>query len=156
MPILLYLLWLAFNERLTVDVLIVGLLVVALLCIFLKMIGLWNPGKDMKAIARIPAMIGFVLRLLYEVLKANIHMIMLVLSPNPNGRIKPRIVKHKTPIKTEGGRVALANTITLTPGTVTVDAGDDYVYVHAIDEYAIDGLNNNALEKKIENMESNV
>ncbi len=156
MPVLLYILWLAFNERVTVDVLIFGVIVVALLCYFLKKVDLWDPSKDMQVVSRIPAMIGFVIRLIYEVFKANIHMIMLVLSPNPNERIKPRIIKHKNPIKTESGRVALANSITLTPGTVTVDVGDDYVYVHAIDEYAQDGLNNSVLEKKIENMEKNL
>ena len=55
-------------------------------------------------------------------------------------------------IKSDAGKVALANSITLTPGTVTVDVGDDYVYVHAIDEYAEEGLANSVLEKKIERM----
>ena len=153
MPILLFLLWLVFNERLTLDVIVAGVIVVALLSYLLKKVGLWSMQKDMQVVSRIPAMIGFVLRLIYEVFKANIHMVALVLSPNPNERIKPKILKHKNPIKTEAGRVALANSITLTPGTVTVDVGDDYVYVHAIDEYAEEGLANSVLEKKIERME---
>ena len=155
MPVLLFVLWLMFNERITIDVLIVGIIIVVLLCVAMKMVGLWNPSKDIQALSRIPSAIGFVLRLVYEVFKANIHMIMLVLSPNPNERIRPKILRHYTDIKSDGGLVALANSITLTPGTVTVDVGDDYVYVHAIDEYAEEGLKDSAIEKKIERMEGN-
>ncbi|MBP3890567.1 MAG: Na+/H+ antiporter subunit E [Solobacterium sp.] len=156
MPILLFLLWLIFNERVTVDVLIIGLIVVAAVCLICRKIGIWDPQKDIKTLSKIPGMIGFVLRLVLEVFKANIHMIALVLSANPNERIHPKIVKHYTKIQSEGGRVALANSITLTPGTVTVDVADDYVYVHAIDEYAEEGLSHSVLEEKIERMEDNV
>jgi multicomponent Na+:H+ antiporter subunit E len=47
--------------------------------------------------------------------------------------IKPGIVKIKTKLKTESGITALANSITLTPGTLTVDLTDDgYMYIHWI------------------------
>ena len=155
MPVLLFVLWLMFNERITIDVIIFGIIIVAVLSLVIKMIGLWDPSKDIQRISRIPYAIGFVLRLVYEVFKANIHMIMLVLSPNPNERIRPKILRHYSNIKTDGGLVALANSITLTPGTVTVDVGDDYVYVHAIDEYAEEGLKDSVIEKQIERMEGN-
>ena len=153
MPVLLFVLWLMFNERITIDVIIFGIIIVAVLSLAIKMIGLWDPSKDVQRISRIPSAIAFVLRLVYEVFKANIHMIMLVLSPNPNERIRPKILRHYSNIKSDGGLVALANSITLTPGTVTVDVGDDYVYVHAIDEYAEEGLKDSAIEKQIERME---
>ena len=156
MPILLMGLWLLFNERITIDVIVAGIIVIALLCFFLHKIGVWSPQGDLKVASLIPAWIGFVLRLVYEVFKANIHMIALVLSPNPNERISPRIVKHKSKLKSSGLLVALANSITLTPGTVTIDVGDDSVYVHAIDEYALEGLDQSVLEKKLENMEKKV
>ena len=155
MPVLLFVLWLMFNERITIDVIIFGIIIVAVLSLAIKMIGLWDPSKDIQRVSRIPSAIGFVLRLVYEVFKANIHMIMLVLSPNPNERIRPKILRHYSNIKTDGGLVALANSITLTPGTVTVDVGDDYVYVHAIDEYAEEGLKDSVIEKQIERMEGN-
>ena len=155
MPVLLFVLWLMFNERITIDVIIFGIIIVAVLSLVIKMIGLWDPSKDIQRVSRIPSAIGFVLRLVYEVFKANIHMIMLVLSPNPNERIRPKILRHYSNIKSDGGLVALANSITLTPGTVTVDVGDDYVYVHAIDEYAEEGLKDSVIEKQIERMEGN-
>jgi multicomponent Na+:H+ antiporter subunit E len=47
--------------------------------------------------------------------------------------IHPGIVKIKTSLKTDSGITALANSITLTPGTLTVDLTDDgYLYIHWI------------------------
>jgi multicomponent Na+:H+ antiporter subunit E len=52
---------------------------------------------------------------------------------HPKMPIKPGIVKIKTKLKTDSGITALANSITLTPGTLTVDLTDDgFLYVHWI------------------------
>lgn len=47
--------------------------------------------------------------------------------------LNPGIVKVKTSLKSKAGRMILANSITLTPGTLTVDVTDDYYYIHWID-----------------------
>ena len=155
MPVLLFALWLAFHERVTLDVIIVGVIAVALVSLFMYRLSGWSTKKDAQMVANIPRAIVFVFRLIIEVFKANVHMIALVLGTRPNERIKPRIVAHKTNVKTQGKRVALANTITLTPGTVTVDVMGDVVFVHAIDDHANTGLSSNPLEKQLESMERN-
>jgi multicomponent Na+:H+ antiporter subunit E len=67
----------------------------------------------------------------YYVIKANFDVVYRAL--HPKMPIKPGIVKIKTDLKTESGITALANSITLTPGTLTVDLTDDgYLYVHWI------------------------
>jgi multicomponent Na+:H+ antiporter subunit E len=67
----------------------------------------------------------------YYVFKANLDVVYRAL--HPKLPIKPGIVKIKTNLKTESGITALANSITLTPGTLTVDLTDDgYLYVHWI------------------------
>jgi len=67
----------------------------------------------------------------YYVLKANLDVVYRAL--HPKMPIKPGIVKIKTILKTESGITALANSITLTPGTLTVDLTDDgFLYVHWI------------------------
>lgn len=68
-----------------------------------------------------------------EVLKANLDVAYRVL--HPRRPINPGIVKIKTGIKSETGLTFLANSITLTPGTlsVDVDAENGYLYVHWID-----------------------
>jgi len=67
----------------------------------------------------------------YYVLKANLDVVYRAL--HPRMPIKPGIVKIKTVLKTDSGITALANSITLTPGTLTVDLTDEgYLYVHWI------------------------
>jgi multicomponent Na+:H+ antiporter subunit E len=67
----------------------------------------------------------------YYVLKANLDVVYRAL--HPKMPINPGIVKIKTVLKSDSGITALANSITLTPGTLTVDLTDDgYLYVHWI------------------------
>jgi len=67
----------------------------------------------------------------YYVMKANLDVVYRAL--HPKMPIKPGIVKIKTELKTESGITALANSITLTPGTLTVDLTDDgFLYIHWI------------------------
>ncbi|MCK4851364.1 MAG: Na+/H+ antiporter subunit E [Phycisphaerae bacterium] len=65
----------------------------------------------------------------YYCIKANLQVVYLVL--HPDMPIKPGIVKVKTKLTSESGVTALANSITLTPGTLTVDVvNDNELYVH--------------------------
>ncbi|MBA4322083.1 MAG: hypothetical protein C0408_04635 [Odoribacter sp.] len=63
-------------------------------------------------------------------LKANFDVAYRVL--HPAMPIKPGIVKVKTTLKSEFARTLLANSITMTPGTLTVDIIGDYFYIHWI------------------------
>lgn len=66
----------------------------------------------------------------FAVIKANIDVAYRVL--HPKLPISPGIVKIKTGLKREASLTVLANSITLTPGTLTVDIIDGYMYVHCI------------------------
>jgi len=67
----------------------------------------------------------------YYVMKANLDVVYRAL--HPKMPIKPGIVKIKTNLKTDSGITALANSITLTPGTLTVDLTEDgFLYIHWI------------------------
>ena len=63
-----------------------------------------------------------------ELVKANFTMAALVVSPDLP--IKPGIVKVRTRLKSRMGRLMLANSITLTPGTLTVELDGEWLYVH--------------------------
>ncbi len=67
---------------------------------------------------------------LYFVLKANVDVAYRVL--HPDLPIKPGIVKVKTELKTDLAKTFLANSVTLTPGTLSVDIDGQYIYVHWI------------------------
>ena len=67
---------------------------------------------------------------IWECIKANIDVAYRVL--HPAMPIRPGIVKVKTTLKSEMSKMLLANSITMTPGTITVDIIDDYLYIHWI------------------------
>ncbi len=66
----------------------------------------------------------------WEMIKANLHVASIVL--NPKMPINPGIVKIKTNLKSPVARVWLANSITLTPGTLSLDIDGQYLYIHWI------------------------
>lgn len=68
--------------------------------------------------------------LILEIVKANIIVIRTILQPDMV--LTPRMVRVKTMPKTDLGRALFANSITLTPGTVSVDLDTDEVIVHAV------------------------
>jgi multicomponent Na+:H+ antiporter subunit E len=87
---------------------------------------------------------------LYQIVIANLDVAYRTL--HPKMPIQPSILKTKTRLKTELGRVALANSITLTPGTVTIDVDEEGQYIiHAITEY--DAQSFQEMEKRIKPIE---
>lgn len=66
----------------------------------------------------------------WECIKANFDVAYRVL--HPKMPIRPGIVKVRTTLKSDMARTLLANSITMTPGTITVDIVDDYLYIHWI------------------------
>ncbi|MBN1465756.1 Na+/H+ antiporter subunit E [candidate division KSB1 bacterium] len=72
-------------------------------------------------------------KFLWEMIKANVHVAYIVL--HPLVPIKPGIVKIKTNLHKDAAITVLTNSITLTPGTLTVDVNEEKkeIYVHWID-----------------------
>lgn len=99
--------------------------------------------------------------LLKEIVVANIDVIKRIIHPKLNDEaakiISPTWIKVSAKQKTRLGRTLFANSITLTPGTVSVDVGEDYIWVHAISqegaESLIDGGEMGALVCKLEGKE---
>ncbi len=78
--------------------------------------------------------------LLYQIILSTLHVTYLALHPKMTDRIDPTIVTFKTKLKSTIAQVALANSITLTPGTITIRIKDGIFYVHAISRKAAAGL----------------
>jgi multicomponent Na+:H+ antiporter subunit E len=72
----------------------------------------------------------YLLVFIWECIKANIDVAYRVL--HPAMPIRPGIVKVKTTLKSDMAKMLLANTITMTPGTISVDIIDDFLYIHWI------------------------
>ena len=85
--------------------------------------------------------------LLRQISMANIHIASLVLRRRMP--IDPKIVTFKTKLETDISRVTLANSITLTPGTITMDIKDGVFYVHALSKKVADELDAGEMEDRI-------
>ena len=91
---------------------------------------------------------GYVLWLLYEIFLATLYVFRLALRPKGLGDVRPQVVRFKTHLKTDFAKWVFANSITLTPGTVTIRIDDDEFHVHAISEKTALGLEGE-MEKRI-------
>ena len=78
--------------------------------------------------------------LLYEIVLSTLHVAYLALHPRMKDLIDPRIVTFRTKLEKDFSRAALANSITLTPGTITVLIRDGEYYVHALSRKVAEGL----------------
>lgn len=94
---------------------------------------------------------GYFLWLAGEVVKSNIDVARCILSPNLP--IAPAIRWLPAKQRTELGRVLYANSITLTPGTLSIDLDDGAVEVHAVDESALDLLASGEMGDRIRALE---
>jgi len=79
----------------------------------------------------IPAFLAYLGVFLIALVRANLDMARRILSPSLP--LQPALVEVRTDLQSPLGRLILANSITLTPGTLTVDVGDDILLIHWID-----------------------
>jgi multicomponent Na+:H+ antiporter subunit E len=87
--------------------------------------------------------------LLYQIVLANIHVAYLVLHPKMFTLIDPHIIRFKVKLKTDIGLTTFANSITLTPGTITVLIHEESFYVHAINQKVADDLLTGEMEDRV-------
>ena len=85
--------------------------------------------------------------LLIEIAKANVDVAGRILRPSLP--IRRRIIRVKSTQRTGVGRVVFANSITLTPGTVSVIVDDDEITVHALCDKAADGLLSGEMDERV-------
>jgi multicomponent Na+:H+ antiporter subunit E len=107
-----------------------------------------NLGRELKRIMRFFAYLPW---LLCQITLANIDVAYRVL--HPKMPIEPRIINFKTNLKTDLALTILANSITLTPGTVTVDIKDSEYFVHALSKKAADGLLAGNMQARVKHIE---
>ncbi|MFO8086196.1 MAG: Na+/H+ antiporter subunit E [Bacteroidales bacterium] len=128
--VILLIFWILLTNTLKLEFLIPGLiLIVGIIVIFCRHCHIFSEAKTT------PKAFGYTLLyiavFLWELFKSNLDVARRVISPRLP--INPGIIEAKTRIKSKMGRMILANSITLTPGTFTVDIIDDTFYIHSID-----------------------
>ena len=123
--------WLLLSNSFSWQVIGVGVGVSLILAIISRRTRYSKPGNMTPGFKVITASIGFLFVFLKELIKSNLDVAFRVI--NPSLPINPGIVEVKTKLKSPIGRLMLANSITLTPGTLTVETQDDSFFIHWID-----------------------
>ena len=96
-------------------------------------------------------MIAYLPWLIWAIAKANVDVTARILSPRL--RINPKLVEIKSGQKTVLGQVIYANSITLTPGTVSVDVGEGRILVHALTSESAEDLETGEMDRKVTGLE---
>ena len=90
--------------------------------------------------------------LIREIVKANIDVARVIVRRRMP--INPSVIKVKATQETELGQVIYANSITLTPGTVTIDIDKDIMIVHALTRNAAEDLESGDMDRRVTALES--
>ena len=105
-------------------------------------------GLPLHLLIRLPI---YTLWLFKEIIKANIDTAKIIILNNPD----PQNFRVKSSQKTEAGKVTYANSITLTPGTVTTVLDGDILEVHALSSDMADDVKSGVMDKKVSWLEGN-
>ena len=126
--------WLVLSGHYTPFLLTMGILSVLLTMLLVRRMDAIAPemtGRHLR-----PGIVAYWCWLALEILKSNLAVARIILSRKP--AIAQKFIFVPTSQTSDMGRVVFANSITLTPGTVTVETQDEYFTVHALNEAAAD------------------
>lgn len=125
--LILVLFWILLNGNVAVDTLIVGVLAALVITLFFRQ-GLACISEFRFTPRAMLASLQFFVYFFKEMIRSNFKLAATVL--NPSLPINPGIVKVRTKLKSPMARLLLANSITLTPGTLTIELEGEWLYVH--------------------------
>ncbi len=124
------LLWLGFSGVYEPLIIVLGIISIAITVVLTGRLGIID--RETSPYHRILSFILYAPWLIGEIIKANIGVLKAILSPEL--KIHPTLVKVRTTCKSDLAKVIFANSITLTPGTVTLRVDDDFMLVHGLIE----------------------
>lgn len=138
--------WIILSQNFNFERIVVGVVVCAIIFVFNN--ELLNDSRKNSSISasisNMKYLLLYIVILIKEIFKSNFHVAKIVLSPKIN--ISTSIVTTNTKLKNELNKTILANSITLTPGTLTLDMTEDRLVIHCLDLKAVESVENNILE----------
>lgn len=151
MLLLFWALWVVFNGRLTLEIALLGLLISGVLYAAVCLVSGWSPRKDWRLLRGAPGAARYMGLLIRAIFLANFQVLRFVFSAKYEP--EPQLVTFRTGIRKPVSRAVLANSITLTPGTITASVEGDRFTVHCLDESMADDLKGGAFETRLMDME---
>ena len=150
MMLLLFLFWMILNGEVTIELVLVGAAVSAALAWPARRILHITPQVELRILRRLPGVFFYLLYLTGQVVQSNLQVIWLILRPSKR---RAKLVWFAPPVKGDLARLALANSITLTPGTVTVSLGKNAICVYAIRPEFGEGLKESGFTRRLIRLE---
>lgn len=151
MLLLFFLVWIVFNGRITLEIALFGVGVSALMFWFLCRFMDYSLSKERALLKKLPVLGRFFVCLIKEIISANLTVCRMILSRKE--QVEPVLVRLSTDLKTETARVMLANSITLTPGTISVSLTEGELLVHCLDKSLAGSMENSRLEQLLRELE---
>lgn len=151
MLLLFFLVWVIFNGRLTLEIALFGVAIAGAVFAFVCKFMDYSLRKELCFYKRIPAFARYLYCLIKEIITANIVVSRMILTRKE--QMEPVIVHVHTDLKSETARVILANSITLTPGTITVSMTEDDLLVHCLDKSLSEGMEDSVFVRLLKKME---
>jgi len=151
MFIILYGLWLILNGRITLEICLFGLAICVLIYLFMCRFMDFSPKKDMRLMRNTGYAVIYFFVLLKEIFISNFKVMMIVLFKHIP--ITPALTEVRVNLKSRITRTILANSITLTPGTITVKVEGDVFTVHCLSQEMIEGIEDSTLTRLLKRME---
>lgn len=152
MYILFFLVWIMFNGQFTLEIAAFGLVIAAVMYLFVCKFMDYSYKKDLVMLKEAGLAVQYLGLLLWEIVKANMATIRFIMARKHKN--EPVLVHFKTDLKTRTARALLANSITLTPGTITVSLEEDEYVVHCLDRSFSEGLCDGSFVKLLTRMEN--
>lgn len=143
--------WIIFNEKLNLEILLFGLVISAAVFAFICKFMDYSVEKEKHFYRRLFGMLRYAFVLVKEILAANLNVCRLILSEEEE--IDPALVEFQSYMETPAGRAFYANAITLTPGTITVSLEGNTYEVHCLDDSLAEGITDTKLERMLHELE---
>lgn len=152
MYLIIFALWLALNGRVTGEICLFGIAVTAGIGLLAYVLFGYTPKRDISFLRRSPLLLAYLPVLLYEIVKANLAVTRIIL--DKSRRVTPALVVVETGLRSRFARFIMANSITLTPGTITVRTNGSRFTVHCLSREMSDGIADGTLCRILKRMES--
>ena len=151
MFILFFLIWVMFNGQLTAEIAAFGVVIAGVMYWFLCKFFNYKLRYDLFFWRKAPLLIQYLFTLIWEILKANLTVFKMIYSAEYE--LEPAVVRFKTDLHSTFARVLLANSITLTPGTITVTLTDNEYMVHCLDKELAEGISSSVFVELLRKIE---
>ncbi len=151
MLLLFFLVWVIFNGRLTLEIGLFGIAVAGAVFAFVCKFMDYSLQREWSFYKKLPVFLRYLGCLIKEIVTANLTVSRMILTRKE--RMEPVLVHVHADLKSELARVILANSITLTPGTITVSMTGQDLLVHCLDKSLSEGMEDSVFVRLLQKLE---